>query len=79
MIEYRFDILIILILFILMYLVRKVREIEYQVDCVHEFTHHIEGVVNMVEHSFSSFAFHDDDEVMKNADAIRKWDYGEEE
>ena len=81
MIEYRFDILIILILFMLMYLVRKVRVMEYQIDCVHEFVHHVEGMVEVVEHSFSAFGFDEDDnnDIMRNAEEIRKWDLGEEE
>ena len=78
MIEYRLDIMLLLIFVMLLYGVRKIRSFEYELDCVHDFVHSIEDVVSLLGHTIFTHG-ESDDGLKENAETIRKWDLGLEE
>ena len=81
MIEYSIHILLLLILFSLLYVVRKVRTMYYEIGCMHDFAHDMDSIVSLFEEYIVHVINSDEDSegVASNMEAIRKWDFGDSE
>ena len=81
MIEYSIHILLLLILFSILYVVRKVQPMYHEIGCIHDFAHDMESIVALFEEYIIQVINSDEDSegVGANIEAIRKWDFGDSE